>query len=198
MKPYIVLVCLLLLPVSLRTQPKGTLKGTISDAETGKPVPEAYVVLKGTPKGSLFGVEADHEGKFSRSEIPVGKYKLTVTTDFPYRIPEKDITIISDSVTVVNIALRPFDPDAEDATADLAKGIALIFVNAWPVYPVALDSLTRAYGFQYEYTNCWPKDVSRYNKVVFQFLDSLHGGPQWQTEFRKAEKALYDRWQKVR
>lgn len=67
MKKIAIFCCLLIVQVSLfAQQPAITVKGTVSDAETGEPVPGASVVEKGTSKG----VVTDFDGLFEINVFP--------------------------------------------------------------------------------------------------------------------------------
>jgi hypothetical protein len=67
---------LLLFPLALLAQQKGTIRGFIYDKQNGEPVLFTPVFLKGTQLGSL----TDVNGFYSISEVPVGNYELMVST----------------------------------------------------------------------------------------------------------------------
>jgi hypothetical protein len=67
---------LLLFPLALLAQQKGTVRGFIYDKQNGEPVLFTPVFLKGTQLGSL----TDVNGFYSISDVPVGNYELMVST----------------------------------------------------------------------------------------------------------------------
>lgn len=67
---------LLLFPLALVAQQKGTIRGFIYDKQNGEPVLFTPVFLKGTQLGSL----TDVNGFYSISDVPVGNYELMVST----------------------------------------------------------------------------------------------------------------------
>lgn len=67
---------LLLFPLTLLAQQKGTVRGFIYDKQNGEPVLFTPVFLKGTQLGSL----TDVNGFYSISDVPVGNYELMVST----------------------------------------------------------------------------------------------------------------------
>lgn len=67
---------LLLFPLALLAQQKGTIRGFIYDKQNGEPVLFTPVFLKGTQLGSL----TDVNGFYSISDVPVGNYELMVST----------------------------------------------------------------------------------------------------------------------
>jgi hypothetical protein len=67
---------LLLFPLTLLAQQKGTIRGFIYDIQNGEPVLFTPVFLKGTQLGAL----TDVNGFYSISDVPVGNYDLMVST----------------------------------------------------------------------------------------------------------------------
>jgi CarboxypepD_reg-like domain/TonB-dependent Receptor Plug Domain len=67
---------LLLFPLALLAQQKGTVRGFIYDKQNGEPVLFTPVFLKGTQLGAL----TDVNGFYSISDVPVGNYDLMVST----------------------------------------------------------------------------------------------------------------------
>lgn len=82
---------------------KGILVGTITDAETGEPLPAVSIVVKGTVLGSM----SDPQGRFRIANIPAGVYSVeAVMVGFKSEILT-DVSIISGGETVVHFALQP-------------------------------------------------------------------------------------------
>ncbi len=63
---------ILLLAFTLFAQPKGTITGTVVDAETGEPLPNVNIVLEGT----MWGAATDLDGHYRIDHVPVGTYNL--------------------------------------------------------------------------------------------------------------------------
>ena len=178
------------IPASLLAQPFGAIKGSLTDYETKFPIESAFVSLENTS----FLTTSDSAGQFSLFRVPPGKYQLSVL-GIGYRKEVREILIAADSSVILNFQLT--DASAfteEDARRDLARGVVRIWLNAWPIIPNGLTSLTESYGFKYEFTGCWPRSVDRYNKTIYDYLDSLHGGSNWQKKFKDAEALLYKDW----
>jgi outer membrane cobalamin receptor len=57
------------------SQQTGSLSGTVTEVQTGKPVPGANVILQGT----VLGVVTDGDGRFQINKIPAGGYALKVS-----------------------------------------------------------------------------------------------------------------------
>lgn len=62
-----------LLPATLLAQGAGTLRGRVVDTETGEPVREATVRIRGLPP-----VSADSSGRFEVTGIPAGQAQVTI------------------------------------------------------------------------------------------------------------------------
>lgn len=87
-----------------------TIKGTVSDNQTGESLIGATVVLLQTPYGATVGLD----GKYTIREVPAGSYILEVTF-VSYRKQQKRIVVNPNDRTLVqNFSLS-------DATTDLAE-----------------------------------------------------------------------------
>lgn len=67
------LLAMLLLPATIVAQATGTLRGRIIDSETGDPVAEAVVRVRGLP-----AVTGDSSGRFEVTGIPTGQAQVTI------------------------------------------------------------------------------------------------------------------------
>jgi len=100
-KFYTSLLFIFILPTFLAAQ-TGTIKGKVTEAETGDPLPGANVSIVGTPMGAA----ADIDGEFTISNVPPGTYDIRVSfigyTDFtaPARV-------VAGETAVVNASLEP-------------------------------------------------------------------------------------------
>ena len=82
----------------------GTIKGFVTDKESGEPVMFTPVMLKGT----TIGINTDVHGYYSITKIPVGKYTLMIST-MQYAKYEFEIEVKEDKVISKNIYLKSKD-----------------------------------------------------------------------------------------
>jgi outer membrane receptor for ferrienterochelin and colicins len=80
----------------------GTLKGTVTDAETGQPVIGANVTIQ----GSFLGSSTDVTGKYAISRVPVGTYVVTVSMIGYDRLKMEGINVVAGVVTKLDVVLR--------------------------------------------------------------------------------------------
>lgn len=78
----------------------GTIRGTVTDAETGRPVAGADVLLLGTVRREVTGVD----GTFSMSVLG-GTYRLRARS-VGYRAVEQELTVAPDGTATANFALQ--------------------------------------------------------------------------------------------
>lgn len=95
---------LLLAQVTVVAQ--GTMKGNITDAKTGEPLPFANVIAKQDGKQILVGV-SDFDGVYTIKPLPVGKYDLEVRSVGYATQERKGINVSATGFTVVNVELNP-------------------------------------------------------------------------------------------
>lgn len=98
---YFAILCLFL-PLPLIGQQKGDIEGTILDGETARPLPQANVVLVGTP----YGASSDKRGKFLITGIPVGTYTLKASF-IGYATERRSVTVSAVKPTVTDLTLLP-------------------------------------------------------------------------------------------
>lgn len=91
--------CLLLISTAYGQQ--GSLKGTVNDASTGKPLIGANVVLLNTTLGSAAGLN----GNFKITNVPPGNYTAKVTY-LGYSPITKKVTIVQNQEAVLNIKMH--------------------------------------------------------------------------------------------
>jgi len=83
------------------TAQNGTIRGFVYDKATGEPVLFTTVFLKGTN----FGVATDVNGYYSLTNIPIGAYRICVTT-LGYDSIAQDIDVVKDKVVSKQIYLN--------------------------------------------------------------------------------------------
>jgi outer membrane receptor for ferrienterochelin and colicins len=79
----------------------GVVKGKVADVHTGKPLPNANVVLVGTQRGAA----TDLNGEFVINRVPVGDHQLKVTY-IGYESVVKTITVKSNDEIFAQFAMR--------------------------------------------------------------------------------------------
>jgi len=102
---------LILLALGLTPMMAQTVKGTLTDNETGEAIPFANVVLDGT----RFGVATDLNGFYLINKMPAGEYELRVRF-VGYKEYREKITLKSGQTLVRNIALESEAKTLADVT----------------------------------------------------------------------------------
>ena len=92
----------LLCGIEVRAQ-TGTIRGHVTDAETGRPLPDAHVVLRSS--GDTTGVTTDADGRFE-DRVPGGAYRVIVTA-VGYEPRRVDVDLAGGETEDVSVALRP-------------------------------------------------------------------------------------------
>ena len=97
-----ILVILLLGPAVSAFGQTGKVTGTVTEAETGEPLPGVNVVIEGTQQGSSTGAN----GQYTILNVPPGTYTLRAT--FVGYVPKviEDVRVNIDLTTTVNIELQ--------------------------------------------------------------------------------------------
>ncbi len=97
----LVIFCLLgVHPSGVVAQSTGTIKGRVTNAETGSPLPGANAVLKGTNTGT----SANADGEYELRQVPAGKQTLVVSF-VGYEKKETTVNVSEGQVTTANIQL---------------------------------------------------------------------------------------------
>lgn len=99
------LICLSLLsvlPSSLLAQSETAIRGFVYNAEDGKPVPYANIVLKGTQKGAV----ASNEGYFTVNDVKPGTYTLEVSF-VGFQTHTQEIKLKPGQIASVKVYLKP-------------------------------------------------------------------------------------------
>ena len=100
-KKLIILVVVLSLPISAFSATVGKIVGTITDRETGDPLPGANVVINGTSLGAATGVN----GQFIILNIPVGTYTLSADFIGYRRVSISNLRVSQDLTTSIDFEL---------------------------------------------------------------------------------------------
>lgn len=93
---------MVLSPAVAVTSGTGSIEGKVMNRQTGKPLPLANVILKGT----TLGTAADEDGYYIIPEVPVGSYRVIVSM-IGYKAVIKTIEVAGDEVSVFDFELYP-------------------------------------------------------------------------------------------
>jgi len=96
--------CFLLLNSNLFAQSVGELSGTITDDNTGNPIEVATVVLTSS-SGNQFPTITDETGFYTLKPIPIGTYKLTVSSIGYYLVTKQNIEINEGQIVFQDVKL---------------------------------------------------------------------------------------------
>lgn len=82
-------------------QSRGKVKGTVTDKETGTPIPGANIILM----GSNYGAATDLEGEYHLIGIPVGTYNLRASFVGYNEVVVENVRVETDLTTEINVEL---------------------------------------------------------------------------------------------
>lgn len=103
-----------------------TVRGQISDAQTGAALPQATVMLTGG--NAVTGAASDLDGRFKIAKLAAGKYQMNVSFVGYKKQTFTDLTLAADEVREMNIALDPaeisFNPVVTSASRQQEKALA--------------------------------------------------------------------------
>ncbi|MCX6143090.1 MAG: TonB-dependent receptor [Ignavibacteriales bacterium] len=88
---------------------RGTLKGTIKDAETGQAVVGANVTLQGT----FLGAASDANGKFSIIHVPVGTYAVAISMIGYERLKIEGVKVVKDETRSLDFLIHSLPIQSE-------------------------------------------------------------------------------------
>ena len=111
------------LPLSpeLAKELKGKIEGTVVDAEMGKALVGANVVLQETKLGAT----VDRNGSYSIPDVPVGRYKL-VAVMMGYRKITKEVEVSADEITTIHFELEETAYELEEVVVTAPTEITTI------------------------------------------------------------------------
>ena len=138
------IVLILLISMCATPMVAQTIKGTLTDSETGESIPYANVVLDGT----RYGVATDLNGFYLINKMPEGSYTLRVRFVGYVEFTEP-ITIKKGQTIVRNIVLKPEAKTLSDVTVTDNRAACLepvnqlsgyVWGNRWGYYAEMRDS----------------------------------------------------------
>ena len=111
---------------SIAQTQSGTLKGTITEHETGETVPMANVVLE-LNGAVIAGAVADFDGKYTIKPIDPGRYTVKVSFIGFATKEISDVLVTSNKITFVNAALKP--ESAVIGEVELVEYVVLVMIK---------------------------------------------------------------------
>ena len=102
-------LALLLVPCLALAQGQGTVRGTVTDAQTGETIPGVNVALQGTQMGAA----TSPSGEFEISGVEPGTYTLQATF-VGYQEQTREIRVRAGETTVANIKMTPADVELDE------------------------------------------------------------------------------------
>jgi hypothetical protein len=102
MKNFYLLIIGMLLNIAVFAQTTGTIKGVISDANTGEGVIGANVYIPSLGLGSSTGLDGD----FVISKVPAGKYNLTITSIGYTSMKFEGVVVEGGKIVLINTKLE--------------------------------------------------------------------------------------------
>ncbi|MFO8099284.1 MAG: SusC/RagA family TonB-linked outer membrane protein [Salinibacter sp.] len=100
----------LLLPVLAVAQDRGTIRGTVTDNQTGETIPGVNVTLEGTRIGAATNAEGEY-----RLRADPGTYTLRASF-VGYQTREQEVTVEAGETTVTNLRMNPSDIELGEVT----------------------------------------------------------------------------------
>jgi len=98
---FVLLLTVLLVAEAVSSTGTATIRGTVTDTETGKPLPLVNITIEGTSRGA----GADSMGRFVIVNVPPGRYKI-VASSIGYRTIIKEIVIVPAQTVTVDFKLQ--------------------------------------------------------------------------------------------
>lgn len=115
----LLILTLLGLPAAAQT---GTIRGFVTDAADGQPLPGVNVILTNAA-GEIFGNASDTDGFFAISRVPVGDYSLRATY-IGFQDFELEVTVEGGSIQTVQIELRVEETELGEVVVEGARETA--------------------------------------------------------------------------
>ncbi len=118
---HLVFLSFLLIAMPLQSASTGTIKGRVTDAETGKPLVGVTIKTSGAGRSTL----TDAKGKYLIKKVPAGMQKVTVSRRGYTTQTRKNVLIREGKSTTLDVQLVPVKPEWKDVadhrTEELTK-----------------------------------------------------------------------------
>ena len=111
-----ILTLVLALWIPLLSAAQGTIRGKITDGQTGESLIGANAFIEGTTKGAM----ADLDGDFNLTDLAPGNYQITGRF-IGYTSVKESVTITGDEVVIINFNLLPETFVIEQAAEVVAR-----------------------------------------------------------------------------
>ena len=160
MKKFIHFIILLMIFTSIAIAGStGKIMGTVTDAQTGEPLPGVNVVVEGT----VLGAATDKDGVYFILNVPPGNYKVTASMIGYTTVTKTDVDVNIDQTTRLNFQLKP----------EAIAGEEVVIVAEKP--PVEIDlTASKQRITKTEIENTWVATVK--DAVEIQSGVNIHGG----------------------
>ncbi len=130
MRFHLLVLCLLCFLPGFAQQPTQTIRGTVTDQESGRPVPFTSIRLQQTTLGTV----SDSLGNFALKHVPVGRYNLELSSTGYAALVLREIQVTSAKEVVLTVSLN-------EKVAELTEVVVKPQTNkTMPVNPMALAS----------------------------------------------------------
>ncbi|MBN2012698.1 TonB-dependent receptor [candidate division KSB1 bacterium] len=113
----------------------GKIAGTVTDAESGDPLPGANVIIQGTS----FGAAADVDGDYFIINVPPGTYTLAASMMGYTTVNKTDVILSVDHTATVNFALKTTTVTGEEVTVVAERDVIAMDMSASLVSIDAMD-----------------------------------------------------------
>ena len=120
----------------------GTLKGKVTDKNTGGPIPFATILILDDGV-QIKGVSSDYEGKYLITNAPVGTFTLKVGNIGYNSIELSDFLIEADKVTFYNFKLSPSNEEIEEVVKTSYRIPIIDKDNTIATYPLTSERIER-------------------------------------------------------
>ena len=107
---------LLVAPPAAAQQDRATLTGTVTDAETGDPLPNANVIIANSTQGTA----TNDDGEFRLANVPLGAQRLHVSV-VGYESEARNLNLREGGVQTFDFALEPATLEAEGVVVEAER-----------------------------------------------------------------------------
>ena len=100
----------------------GTIRGFVTDAADGQPLPGVNVILTNAA-GDLFGNASDTDGFFGISRVPVGAYQLRASF-IGFQEFTQDVTVVDGEIQTIQIEMAVEETELGEVVVEGARETA--------------------------------------------------------------------------
>ncbi|MBK9168998.1 MAG: carboxypeptidase regulatory-like domain-containing protein [Bryobacterales bacterium] len=99
-------LCLLGCAAAVCPQNTGSISGVVTEARTGKPVPNAEVLVS-PARGGLIRIRTDQDGRYIAQRLPAGEFRVSTMVHAPVNASRSVTLAPGESVTSADLAVEP-------------------------------------------------------------------------------------------